>query len=178
MDKQQIVLCEDTRQQANKHDLKHEYFDRKGIKVIRSKLFSGDYTLLMNQSICVDTKKDVSELYGDMFSYSRSSIDGKKRSNHERFRNEADRAKNNGIKLYILVENKEGFKDIDDLLQWQNPQLKKSRPKGKKPPVPNEQFVKALHTFSDRHGAVFRFVSPENSGRAILYLLTGKDFGV
>ena len=160
-----VILCEDTRQQAQKHDLKHEYFAKKGIRVIRSKLFTGDYALLMNQSVCIDTKKDVSELYQDMY------------QSHERFRNEADRAKDNGIKLYILVENKNGFQSIDDLLKWQNPQLKKSRPKGKKPPVANEQFVKALHTFSDRHGVTFRFVSPENSGRAILYLLTGKDFG-
>lgn len=162
---QKIILVEDSRQQIHKHDTKHEYFQRKGIKVIRSKLYVADYALLTDMRVCVDTKYSISELYQDMY------------QSHERFRNEADRAKDNGIRLYILVENKKGFRCIDDLLDWNNPQLKKSRPKGKKPPVPNDQFVKALHTFSDRHGAVFRFVSPENSGRAILYLLTGKDFG-
>ena len=162
---QQIALVEDTRQQANRHDLKHDYFDKKGIRVISSKLFVGDYTLLMNQSVCVDTKKDIAELYGDMY------------QSHERFRNEADRAKANGITLYILVENREGVRAIDDIANWENPQLKKKRQKGKKPPVPNESFVKALKTFSERHGAIFRFVSPENSGRAVMYLLTGKDWG-
>ena len=162
---QQIVLVEDSRQQVGKHDMKHEYFDRRGIKVIRSKLWVGDYALLNNMSICVDSKKDISELYGDMY------------QSHERFRNEADRAKENGIRLYILVENRDGIRTIDDLIRWENPQLKKRRPKGKKPPVPNEQFVKALKTFSERHGAVFKFVSPENSGRAVMYLLTGKDLG-
>lgn len=163
--KQQIVIVEDTRQSAGKHDLKHEYFDRKGIRIVRSKLFTGDYALLTDMRICVDTKKDVSELYGDMY------------QSHERFRNEADRAKDNGIKLYILVENRDGIRTIDDIVKWHNPQLNKKRPKGKKPPVPNEQFVKALKTFSERHGTTFLFVSPENAGRAVMYLLTGKDWG-
>ena len=160
-----MTIVEDTRQQPSKHDLKWEYFDRKGIKVVRSKLFTGDYALLTNQSVCVDTKKDISELYGDMY------------QSHERFRDEADRAKDNGITLYILVENKDGIRDIFGLLNWKNPQLSKKRPKGKKPPVPNEQFIKALKTFSERHGCKFLFTSPESSGRAVMYLLTGKDLG-
>ena len=162
---QQIVLVEDTRQQAGKHDLKHEYFDRKGIKVVRSKLFVGDLALLTDMSVCVDTKYSISELYSDMY------------HSHERFRNEADRAMANGIKLYILVENRQGVRSIDDLIQWKNPQFSKKTPKNKKRPVPNDQFIKALKTFSRRHGAAIRFVSPENAGRAVMYLLTGKDWG-
>ena len=162
---QQIVLVEDTRQQTSRHDLKHEYFDKKGIRVVRSKLFVGDYSLLTDMSVCVDTKYSVSELYSDMY------------HSHERFRNEADRAMANGIRLFILVENTQGFKSIDDLIQWKNPQFSKKTPKNKKRPVPNDQFIKALKTFSKRHGAIIRFVSPENSGRAVMYLLTGKDWG-
>lgn len=161
----QIVLVEDTRNKVGLHDLKNAYFEQKGIKVVRSKLFTGDYALLNNMSVCIDTKQSISELYGDMY------------QQHERFRAEADRAMENGIKLVILVENKEGISTVDDIIKWQNPQLKRNRKNGKKPPVPNDTFIKALKTFSERHGAIFRFISPESSGRAIIYLLTGKDLG-
>lgn len=60
-----ILLC-DTRQQAGKHTLKDEYFRKQGIVVNRTKLYCGDYTLPTNQSICIDTKKDFTELIGDI----------------------------------------------------------------------------------------------------------------
>lgn len=161
----QIVLVEDTRNKVGLHDLKNAYFEQKGIKVVRSKLFVGDYALLNNMSVCIDTKNSISELYLDMY------------QQHERFRAEADRATENGIKLVILVENKDGISTVDDLLNWNNPQLKRNRKKGKKPPVPNDTFIKALKTFSERHGVIFKFISPESSGRAVIYLLTGIDLG-
>ena len=60
-----ILLC-DTRQQAGKHTLKDDYFRKQGIVVNRTKLYCGDYTLPTNQSICIDTKKDFTELIGDI----------------------------------------------------------------------------------------------------------------
>ena len=72
-----MILLEDTRNQVGKHDKKNEYFYKNGIEVRRTKLYCGDYTLPTNQSVCIDTKKDIQELIGD--------ICGK---SHERFRNE------------------------------------------------------------------------------------------
>lgn len=168
--KQQVVIVEDTRNRIGSHVNKNEYFARKGIQVVRSKLFCGDYSLLHDMRISVDTKESVDEIVSDII------------HQHERFRNEADRAMANGIKLYILVENKEGLKVLDDVLRWSNPRYRKylknkSKTKPKKPPVPNEQLYKALKTFSERHGCKFIFTSPENAGRAVMYLLTGKDWG-
>ena len=72
----------------------------------------------------VDTKKDIQELVGD--------ICGKQ---HARFRDECILAQNNGIKLYVLVQNAGGLipgtKDIynrtirslDELYRWKNPRL-------------------------------------------------------
>lgn len=60
-----ILLC-DTRQQAGKHTLKDDYFRKQGIVVNRTKLYCGDYTLPTNQSTCIDTKKDFTELIGDI----------------------------------------------------------------------------------------------------------------
>ncbi|MEG2274176.1 MAG: hypothetical protein RSC44_02485, partial [Clostridia bacterium] len=82
-----IIQC-DTRQQDSKHILKEQYFASVGIKCVRSKLFVGDYTRLDNQTICVDSKQDLVEVAGN--------ICGKQ---HERFRAECIKAKENGIQL-------------------------------------------------------------------------------
>ena len=89
-----MILLEDTRNQVGKHDKKNEYFSKNGIEVRRTKLYCGDYTLPTNQSVCIDTKKDIQELIGD--------ICGK---SHERFRNELIRAQESNIKLIILTED-------------------------------------------------------------------------
>lgn len=40
------VIVEDTRQQAGKHDAKHEWWGRNGFTLVRSKLAYGDYCLM------------------------------------------------------------------------------------------------------------------------------------
>ena len=119
-----MIILEDTRNQVGKHDLKAEYFEKNGIEVRRTKLYVGDYTLPTNQSICVDTKKDIQELIGD--------ICGKQ---HDRFRAELVRAQESGIKLIILIEDDGGYCDykktiynkpvtsLNDLFSWKNPRL-------------------------------------------------------
>lgn len=87
-----MILLEDTRNQVTKHKTKNKYFSENGIEVRRTKLYVGDYTLPTNQSICIDTKKDIQELIGD--------ICGK---SHERFRDELIRAQESNIKLIIFV---------------------------------------------------------------------------
>ena len=76
-----MILLEDTRQQAYKHNIKHKWFESNGIEIRRTKLYCGDYSLPTDQSICLDSKKDIQELISD--------ICGKQ---HERFRNELIRA--------------------------------------------------------------------------------------
>lgn len=60
------ILLEDTRQQERKHEEKHEYFKRVGVHWNRTALYCGDYTLPADQSVCIDTKKDIQELIGDI----------------------------------------------------------------------------------------------------------------
>lgn len=170
MENRQIVIVEDTRNKPGLHDAKNAYFRRKGIQVIRSKLYVADYSLLHDMRVCVDTKEHVDEVVSDLI------------HQHERFRNEADRAYENGIRLYILVENTEGIRTLEDIRGWSNPRYHKylrnrSKSKPKKPPIANEQLYKAMKTFSERHHCKFVFTSPESAGRAVLYLLTGKDWG-
>jgi hypothetical protein len=61
-----MILLEDTRQQEKKHEVKHQYFRSVGIHWNRTCLYCGDYTLPADQSICIDTKKDIAELIGDI----------------------------------------------------------------------------------------------------------------
>lgn len=61
-----MIILEDTRQQEAKHKMKHDYFRSVGVHWNRTALYSGDYTLPSNQSICVDTKKNIQELIGDI----------------------------------------------------------------------------------------------------------------
>lgn len=60
------MILEDTRQQEKKHETKHLYFQSVGVHYNRTALYCGDYTLPANQSICIDTKKDIAELVGDI----------------------------------------------------------------------------------------------------------------
>ena len=169
-----MIILEDTRNQVGKHDLKGEYFLKNGIEIRRTKLYVGDYTLPTNQSVCVDTKKDIQELIGD--------ICGKQ---HERFRNELIRAQESGIKLIILVEDDGGYCDykktiynkpvtcVDDLFRWANPRLfiwykgKQKYPGATKGSV----LAKACKTMMVKYDVDFQFCRKVEAGQKIIELL-------
>ena len=169
-----MIILEDTRNQVGKHDKKNEYFKAHGIEVRRTKLWCGDYALPADQSVCIDTKKDIQELIGD--------ICGK---SHERFRNELIRAQESRIKLIILTEDDGGYCDrkktiynkpvtcIKDLFSWKNPRLfifqggKQKYPKATK----GQTLAKCLLTLEAKYGCEFRFTTSANSGKEILRLL-------
>lgn len=187
-----MIILEDSRQQEGKHKLKQKWFEDNGIQVHRTKLFVGDYTLPTNQTVCVDTKKDIQELIGD--------IVGKQ---HERFRVECIRAQECGIKLIILVENEPGYadygkkiynkqvSDLKDLASWVNPRLcifkstneiegyyKNGKPKYKrKQAYPNATkgvtLMKACYTMAKRYGVEFQFCHPDEAGQRVIELLRG-----
>ena len=155
-----MIILEDTRQQANRHNEKHSFFERNGIEIKRTKLYVGDYS--------------IQELIGD--------ICGK---SHERFRNELIRAQESHIKLIILVEDNGGYCDrkntiynkpvtcINDLFGWKNPRLFIWQ--GGKQKYPNATkgatLAKALLTMQEKYDCQFLFVKKENSGAKIVELL-------
>lgn len=61
-----LILIEDSRQQRLKHNHKRDYFRSQGIVVRKEALDCGDYTLINDRSVVVDTKKDIQELIGDI----------------------------------------------------------------------------------------------------------------
>lgn len=149
-----MVLIEDTRQQSGKHDLKHQYFEQNGVKVVRSKLPVGDYANIKNMSVIVDTKKDIQEVIGNVT------------KQHKRFVAECDLAQDSDIKLIILVENEDGVTKIDDLYRWWNPRTRFS-PKA----TTGKQLAKILTGIEHRHGVKFEFCRPEEAGQRIIELL-------
>lgn len=169
-----MILIEDSRQQNGKHDIKSKWFADHGIEVRRSKLYVGDYSLPANQSVCIDTKKDIQELVSD--------ICGKQ---HERFRNECIRAQEAGIRLIVLVENQGGhIKDniiqptitsLSELHRWKNPRLFIFlRGKQKYPSATRGiTLQKACMTMTAKYGVRFLFCTPEQSAQKIVELLGG-----
>lgn len=140
--------------------------------------------------VCVDTKKDIEELINDIIG-----------RQHERFRDECIFAQNNGVKLYILVENLGGLikytrdvynptiRSLDELHSWRNPisfimqssnevvgYYKNGKPRYKRvqkyPKAPKgEKLMKACYTMQERYGVEFLFCTPEESAGLVLSLL-------
>lgn len=150
-----MTLIEDTRQQADKHKLKHLYFDRHNIKVIRSKLPLGDYALLTDLSTVIDTKKDIQEIIENVT------------KDHKRFIAECDLASENNIRLIILIED-EKVTCVNDLYGWYNYRLKKS-PKATR----GCTLAKILHGIEVRHEVEFMFCKKTETGKRIVELLGG-----
>ena len=148
-------IIEDTRQQKNKHEQKHKAFEAHGDKVTRCALPCGDYTLF--PSVAIDTKASMLEISQNI---------GGSKEEHERFRRELIKARENDCHLYILIENDEGIRNINDVRSWVNPRLIDSSRA-----ITGERLAKAMNTMQDRYGVTFVFCSPENAGRAIRYIL-------
>lgn len=195
------MILEDLGNKQGEHKIKNAYFSQNGIEVFRAPLPVGDYVLsnekivdvierkskrgidlkkmdfLGTYNICVDTKKNIEEIVGNVCGKS-----------HARFRDECILAQNNGIKLYILVENKDGIKKIEDLFRWNNPRLHRYNkinymhnigkwtniplPKGK--PTSGATLAKALLTMQLKYGVVFDFCKPEDAGKRVVELLGGE----
>lgn len=168
-----MILMEDTRQQANKHILKHRWFDTHGIEVIRGKMLVGDYCLPNKTDVSVDTKQGLQEVYGNLI------------QDHERFRAEADLAVKAGIKLYVLVEEFKCTK-LEDVKNWRNPRyinwmkINAKHKQGEmlwrkippKPPASSGTLYKIMKTMQDEHGVHWVFCKPDDAGEMIVKLLT------
>jgi ribosome-associated protein len=194
-----LLLIEDKGQKEGQHILKNRYFENNEIEVLRAPLPVGDYIIaddkvsdvihrkakrnmevkkmdfLGTYAVAVDTKKDMQEIIGN--------ICGK---SHPRFRDECILAQNNGIKLYVLIENADGVKSVGDVFKWRNPRLERyNRIKymqscGKwlnasipiTPPTSGKTFAKSMLTMQLKYGVEFVFCRPEEAGKKIIELLT------
>ncbi len=192
-----VMIVEDKGQQAGKHENKHRWFDCHDVELLQAPLPVGDYILytemvedviqrkakrgvdlkkldfLGSYKVCVDTKRNMQEIV--------CNICGRQ---HERFRDECILAKNNGIQLYVLVENEDNIRCIADVSAWQNPRTKIQKwittPSGQRRKVlkypdatKGETLFKAMRTMQDKYGVKFLFCHPDEAGEKIVELLGG-----
>ena len=197
-----MLIVEDKGQQAGKHEMKHRWFDCHEVELLQAPLPVGDYVLaddkvldviqrktrrnlelkkmdfLGSYKIAVDTKRDMQEITGN--------ICGKQ---HPRFRDECILAQNNGIKLYVLIENTDRITCLSDVVGWQNPRMaryekiKRMHSIGKwrnvklpkSTPTSGEILMKAMQTMQEKYGVKFLFCRPEEAGAHIIRLLTYQE---
>ena len=148
-------ILEDTRNKKGKHEQKHTAFEAHGDQVTRCALPVGDYTTF--PKVAIDTKASMLEIAQNI---------GGSQEEHERFRRELIKAKENGCHLYVLIENDENVRSIEDVRRWVNPRLIDSDKA-----ITGERLAKAMTTMQDRYGVTFLFCSPEKAGDAIRYIL-------
>ena len=150
-----MVIIEDTRQQAGKHETKHAAWAEHGDKIVRCALPCGDYTAV--PPVAVDTKASMQEIAQNI---------GGSSQEHGRFRRELQKAQEMGCHLYVLIENEEGIADLAGVSAWINPRLIDS-PKA----ITGERLAKAMETMQERYGVTFLFCAPERAAAMIHYLL-------
>ena len=197
----EIKLIEDYGNKQGFHTKKNEWWLTHNIEVTRYPLPCADYILVNDRvqemldrkkvrgvppkkmdfaglyDVAVDSKRDILEICGNVCGKS-----------HARFIDEVSWAKNNGVKLYILVENdeqnltKDGsiknnvIHSLDELPQWKNPRL--FIRKGGKQLYPTATrgitLFKALKTIEAKYGCTFVFCSSNEAAQKIVELLKGE----
>ena len=167
-----MIIVRDTRDRIGKHDNVDNGLIALGHKIVRTKLYVGDVSLLNNQTICIDLKQGLSECYNNII------------QQHQRFVHECIRAKQAGIKLIILVEES-GIETVCDVSKWINKRsvkwekLRDAHRQGRRmneplspyPPVSSERLAKAMQTISDRYGVEWRFCDKSETAKKICELL-------
>lgn len=166
------TILMDTREKVKQNSGLVDELTAMGIKIVRSKLYVGDYTRIDNMTVCVDTKFGLQEVYGNVI------------QDHERFKRELLAAKDAGIRLVILIEQS-GISSVQDVAKWQNPRimrwerLRDAHKRGKQmnkqlspyPPVSSERLCKAMQTIAERYHIEWRFCDKADTARTICDIL-------
>ncbi|MCT8978291.1 ERCC4 domain-containing protein [Clostridium sp. CX1] len=113
--KENFKVIYDTREQKNQHIL--NYFDEKKIPYKKQKIDEGDYTAVITKRpdmgiyrdlyfpVAVERKNSVDELAGNLAEETDTRDD-------VRLVRELQRAKTKGIKIYLIIEDKNGMENI------------------------------------------------------------------
>ena len=113
--KENLVIIYDTREQQNLHVL--DYFDKSKIKYKKQKIDEGDYAAIITKcpemgiyrdlyfKVAVERKNSVDELAGNLAEETDSRDD-------LRLVRELRRAKEKGIKMFLVIEDEHGRKNI------------------------------------------------------------------
>ena len=145
-----------------------QFFDESEITYFQSKLYIGDYMSMDNPRLIIDRKQNLNELCSNVT------------SDHDRFRKELLKAKNNGIQLVILVEHGKGIECLEDVIFWKNPRSEKRvKVDGKFQTVKTkattgQTLYNILCTLERKYGVKYVFCDKENTGHEIVRILSGE----
>ncbi len=174
----------DTREKARAIKKIVAEFEKQDIKYYSSKLYVGDYMSLDNPRLIIDRKQNLSEVCSNVA------------QGHERFRNELIRAKENGIKLIILIEHSNRIKSLDDVEDWVNPRSKKRvwvpdqlkvnedgeecwerghYTNKKTKAMKGKTLAKIMRTMARKYECEWMFCSKEQTGKRIIELLRSEQ---
>ncbi len=168
-----VLFC-DTRQQVGKHTTKNKWWIKHGVAIVSKKLDFGDYAT-PSSNIAIDTKKDIQELVMDV---------GR---DHARFVREAERAREAGYRLIVLVESDERYNDRNELSLWVSTVCKRCRKcnpsqvtgrrcrRGAKP-MQGVTSAKIVSGLERNHGIRFEFAKKQNAARRVCEIL-GIEYG-
>lgn len=174
-----MLIMVDTREKQRAIKKILEEFDRQSVQHVSSKLYVGDYMSMDNPRVIVDRKQNLTEVCGNLT------------QQHVRFRKEALRAKELGIKLIILVEDGNKVKSLNDVENWVNPRRQQycrdygistkgdiaeniaefERHGGTRQPTPGPQLAKMMRTMSERYGIQWEFCCKNDTGKRIIEIL-------
>ena len=149
-----MIIC-DTREKKNRHII--QYFEQREIPYKVAKLDTGDYMNSDSNRITIDRKQNLDELCGNLFSPDRS-----------RFWREVRRAKDEGIKMIVLIEQGGKIKTLKDVPKW----------RGKYTKVSGYSLYNEICRCHIAYGVEFLFCDKRSTGKRIAELLAkGADDG-
>ncbi len=151
-----LIIVMDTREKPQATLKIMNHFTQIGAKVIRSKMYVGDYMFLSNPYLVIDRKQNLNELCSNVV------------QEHRRFTDELKRAEEVGISVVVLVEHGADIKSIEDVQKWENPRLKES-PLA----VSGERLYKILKAIEYSYRCRFDFCSKPQTGKKIVEILQG-----
>lgn len=131
------------------------YFDKRGIEYEIHKLYVGDYQIEDKPQISVDRKRNLQEL-------SKNLMNAK---DHSRFWKEVRRAREQKIKLFVLVEHGGQIKSIEDVAKWTD----------KYSGVSGRSLANEIYRVHIAYGVEFLFCDKRSTARRIIELLEGDN---
>ena len=146
-----MKIIHDTRDKAGKHVNVDSYLSRHGHEVVYRKLDVGDITLDGDESVCIDLKRNLEELSRNLMN----------RSDKSRFYKEIRRARERGIKLYVLCEHGSSVKTITDVATW------RSSYSG----VSGRDLMERIYSAHIGYGVEFLFCDKRSTGRVVSEIL-------
>ncbi|MBU2703182.1 ERCC4-type nuclease [Sporomusaceae bacterium BoRhaA] len=152
---QSMVILIDTREQENGHII--TYFDKKKIRYLSRKLEYGDYSCLLPASPQIGIQRDI--YFTDSIVIERKAsieeLSGNLTKDRTRFESELLRA--GKTKLYLMIENENGYSDIVG-----HRYRTQYEPKS---------FIATLKTYEARYGLDMNFIPAACAGNFIYYTL-------